>query len=35
VVVDGHGERPFRAFLPDHVLIQDFLDFLRDWTRDY
>ena len=31
VVVDRNGERPFRALLPDDVLIQGFVDFL--WCR--
>jgi len=29
VVVDGDGERPLGAFLPDHVLVEDVVDLAR------
>ena len=40
MVVDRHGERPFRVLLPDHVLIEGVLDLpgrghLGDRFRDF
>jgi len=29
VVVDGDGQRPLGALLPDHVLVEDLVDLLR------